>query len=148
MIEIKRLNTMRMRSDDEIDSMVDQPTSEFALFISDVLAVFNSPVNQTDHEICVLPGIRNCGVQSKAIRCHGDWRARSRPNVIHRHKSDFFLIDHMDDTRCPVAAAGVCNCDWLDLITELALGAVLQRRGPEIERMIICCADGARSGAR
>ena len=53
MIKIERLNTMRMRSNHKIDSMIDQPAGEFALFISDVLTVLNSPMNQANHEICV-----------------------------------------------------------------------------------------------
>ena len=53
MIKIERLNTMRMRSNYKIDSMIDQPPGKFALFINDVLAVLNSPMNQADHEICV-----------------------------------------------------------------------------------------------
>ena len=48
MIKIQRLNTMRMRANDEIDSMVDQPTSEFALCIRNVFAVFDSPVNKAN----------------------------------------------------------------------------------------------------
>ena len=35
----------------QIDSMIDQPAGQFALFIGDVLTVLNSPMNQADHEI-------------------------------------------------------------------------------------------------
>ena len=53
MIKIERLNAMRMRTDDEIDSVIDQPAGEFALPIRDHLAVFGSPVNQASDEVCV-----------------------------------------------------------------------------------------------
>jgi hypothetical protein len=42
---------MRMRADYKVDSMVDEPASELALFISDLPAVFNSPMNQANDKI-------------------------------------------------------------------------------------------------
>ena len=41
---------MRVRANDEINAAIDQPTGEFALFISDFLAVFDSPVNEANDE--------------------------------------------------------------------------------------------------
>jgi len=52
MIKVERLNAVRMRANHEIDSVIDQPARKFTLFISDVLAVFNAPMNQANHQIC------------------------------------------------------------------------------------------------
>ena len=104
-----------MRANHEINSMVDQPASEFALFVGDVLAVFNSPMNQANHEICVRTSIGNCGIQAKTIRCRGDLRAGSRPNVADRQESDFFPIEHGEETRRASFGVGFSNSDWQDL---------------------------------
>ena len=53
MIEIERLNTMRMRANHDIDSAINQPAGEFTLFVSDLFAVFTSPMNQANDKICV-----------------------------------------------------------------------------------------------
>ena len=53
MIKIERLYTMWVRANDEINSVINQPTGEFALFVSDLLAVFDSPVDQANDKICV-----------------------------------------------------------------------------------------------
>ena len=51
MIKIERLNTMRMGANHKIDPVVDEPAGEFALFISDIRAVLNSPVDQTNDDV-------------------------------------------------------------------------------------------------
>ena len=52
MIKVERLNAVRMRANHEIDGVIDQPAGELTLFISDLLAVFNAPMNQINHQIC------------------------------------------------------------------------------------------------
>jgi hypothetical protein len=39
---------MWMRANNEINAAINQPTGEFALFVSDSFAVFNSPVNKAN----------------------------------------------------------------------------------------------------
>ena len=53
MIKIERLHTMWVRANDEINAAINQPTGEFALFVSDFLAVFDSPVNEANDKIRV-----------------------------------------------------------------------------------------------
>ena len=53
MIKIERLYTMRVRANDEINAAIDQPTGEFALFVSDSFAVFDSPVDEANDKIRV-----------------------------------------------------------------------------------------------
>ena len=52
-IKIERLHTVGVRANDEIYATIDQPTVEFALFVSDFFAVFDSPVNKANDKICV-----------------------------------------------------------------------------------------------
>ena len=48
---VERLHTMWVRANDEINAAINQPTGEFALFVSDFLAVFDSPVDEANDKI-------------------------------------------------------------------------------------------------
>jgi hypothetical protein len=50
-IKVDRLHAMRVRSNDEVNAAIDQPTREVSLFVSDLIAVFNPPVNKANQAI-------------------------------------------------------------------------------------------------
>ena len=44
---------MWVRANDEINAVINQPTGEFALLVSNLLAVFDSPMDEANDKICV-----------------------------------------------------------------------------------------------
>ena len=92
MIEIERLNTMRVRPDDEINSAIYQPAGEFAL--SSVTArCFRFPSERGRQRDQRVTRLRNRGIQAR----HDPmlWRLGhvASLNIIDREQSDFFPSD-------------------------------------------------------
>jgi hypothetical protein len=50
-IKIDRLHTVWVRANDEVHPAINQPTREFALFVSNFFTVFDSPVNKANDKI-------------------------------------------------------------------------------------------------
>ena len=84
MIKVEWLDTIRMRANHKINSVVHQPSSEFALFVSDIRGVFNSPVDHANHEARVRTGTGDRVAQADSIGCCCDFRSCDMANVADR----------------------------------------------------------------
>src|SRR5439155_14328432 len=98
-IKVERLDTMRMRANHKINSVVHQPSGEFALFVSDIRSVFNSPVDHANHEACVRTSTGDRVAQADSIGCCCGFRSCGRADVTDRYERDFLSIAHREETR-------------------------------------------------
>ena len=105
MIKIERLNAVRMRTNHNVDTVIHQPAGEFALFVSDILAVFNSPMDEANHQVRAQTRTGDRLAQMGSIRCCRDFRRCDRANIINRKKRDFLTIRYGEKPR-RVSVAG------------------------------------------
>ena len=51
---------------DKINAAINEPTGEFALFVSDFFGVFDSPMNQANNKICLGTRLRNRSIKLRS----------------------------------------------------------------------------------
>src|SRR5213596_3135512 len=105
---------MWVRANDEINAAINQPTGEFALFVSDLLAVFDSPVNEANDQLSTCPRFRNRGNKLRSNRRRGDLDIWRRVNIADREQGDSFSIGQREKTRIASLPGWCFNSDWLN----------------------------------
>ena len=137
---------MRMRANDEISAAINQPTGEFALFISDSFAVFDSPVDEANDKIRAGPRFSNRGAKLGANRRRGDLAICFRVNTVHREQGDSFSIGQREKTRIASVPGWCFHSDWLNFFPNQVCCGIVQSHGAKIERMIICQSHCVKAG--
>lgn len=75
---------MRMRANHKIDSAINEPAREFALFLSNLFAVFNTPMDQANDKICARRAYADTNANGDAYSytkafAHTELRPTPRP---------------------------------------------------------------------
>src|SRR5262249_49957404 len=134
---------MWVRADDEINAAINQPTGEFALFVSDSFAVFSPPMNKANNQIGVCARIGDRNVQLPAIRCGCDLGAVTKSTD--REESDSFSIGQREKPRTAGLPASYLDSDWLNFLPKQARCGIVQCNSPKIERVVVCQAHCAKA---